>query len=69
MSTQNQRILAALQAGPIDPMAALNDHAVFRLAARVRDLRDAGHVILKRTKAVTNRFGESCSVAEYYLPG
>lgn len=67
MKTQNDRILAALQEGPLDPLTAWIEHGVYRLGARIFDLREAGHVILKRTKVVTNRYGELCRVAEYHL--
>lgn len=67
MKSQNDRILAALKAGPLDPLAAWNDYGVYRLGARIFDLREAGHNILKRTKLVSNRYGESCRVAEYYI--
>ena len=42
--TQTETILAHLQAGEsITPLDALRDYGCFRLAARIKDLRDAGH--------------------------
>jgi hypothetical protein len=42
--TQTETILAHLQAGEsITPIDALRDYGCFRLAARIKDLRDAGH--------------------------
>lgn len=67
MRSQCDRLLSRLERGPVDPMVALNDLGCFRLAARIRDLRDAGHKIAKQTVEVTNRFGESCRVASYRL--
>ena len=68
MQTQNDRVLNYLERhGDIDPMRALTELGVFRLAARVKDLRDAGVSINKTMARVTNRFGESCHVAKYWL--
>ena len=67
MKSQCERLLQRLERGPVDPMTALNELGVFRLAARVRDLRDDGHKISKQTVKVSNRFGESCRVAQYEL--
>ena len=42
--TQTETILAHLQAGnSITPIDALREFGVFRLAARINDLREAGH--------------------------
>ena len=42
--TQTDMILAHLQAGEsITPMEALRAFGCFRLAARIKDIRDAGH--------------------------
>lgn len=43
--TQEAWILSALQQGPITAIDALNGCGCFRLAARIKDLRDAGHNI------------------------
>ena len=53
--------------GPITPMEAWNELGVYRLAARVADLKEAGHKIVKQTVSVANRFGESCRVARYSM--
>ena len=65
--SQCQRLLDRLQSGPITPMEAWNELGVYRLASRVKDLKDAGHKIGKQTVSVANRFGESCRVARYSL--
>lgn len=65
--TQCERLLSRMEKGPVNPMMALNELGVFRLAARVRDLRDDGHKIRKQSVRVSNRFGESCVVAQYSL--
>lgn len=43
--TQLEQILSHLRSAPITPMQALVDYGCFRLAARIRDLRDDGHEI------------------------
>ena len=41
--TQVEAVILHLKTvGPIDPMTALRQYGVMRLAARVQDLRDAG---------------------------
>mgnify|MGYP006339825799 CR=1 FL=1 len=67
MRSQCDRLLSRLERGPVDPMVALNELGIYRLAARVFDLNEAGHSIIKQTVSVTNRFGESCRVASYRL--
>lgn len=44
--TQNEQILNHLRSQPITPIEALNLYGVFRLAARVRELRKEGHDIV-----------------------
>lgn len=65
--TQCERLLQRLERGPVDPMVAINELGIFRLAARIRDLKDTGHSIKKQTAIHRNRFGESCHVALYSL--
>lgn len=68
MKTQNQRLLEYLQDGNrIDPLSAWSILGIYRLGARVFDLRRAGHYIVDETKVVQNRFGEKCRVALYRL--
>ena len=45
MKSQCDQILQMLKRGPVTPMDALNKAGVFRLAARVNDLRNQGHTI------------------------
>ena len=52
---------------PITPMEAWQELGVYRPAARVSDLKEAGHDIAKETVSVANRFGEECRVARYRL--
>ncbi len=43
---QTEQILAHLRKGTLTPIDALNNSGVFRLAARVKDLRDQGHDVV-----------------------
>ena len=48
--TQNDLIAEHLASGQeIDPMTALRDYGIFRLAARIYDLRGEGLLIAERT--------------------
>lgn len=67
MQSQCSRILDHLQTAPLDPLTAWQQLGVYRLAARIADLRAAGYTIERRTKEVSNRWGEVCRVAEYHL--
>jgi hypothetical protein len=66
--TQNARLLDYLREGrSIDPLTSWTQLGIYRLGARVFDLRQAGYNIVSSRKAVRNRFGESISVASYKL--
>ncbi len=68
MSTQCERLLRHLETHQsIDPMQALGQLGIYRLGARIFDLREAGHAIHADRKIVHNRFGEECRVAVYTL--
>lgn len=57
-------ILAALQCGRrLTALEALDEFGCFRLAARIYDLREAGHEIIKETV-----LGNGKRHAEYSLP-
>jgi len=60
--TQNDMILAHLKSGrDLTPLDALRDYGCFRLAARIGELREAGHKIGDR------REGSGHSI--YFLVG
>ena len=65
--SQYDRLLDRLERGPITPMEAWNELGIYRLASRVKDLRDKGHVISGSRVNVANRFGETCNVTRYSL--
>ncbi|WP_414631197.1 helix-turn-helix domain-containing protein [Alcanivorax jadensis] len=64
---QSERLLERLKLGPVNPLQAWQELGIYRLSARVMDLREAGHNIITVPANVTNRFGENCRVAEYHL--
>ena len=47
--TQNQWILATLQQKPLTPLEALEGCGCFRLAARIKELKEQGHKITTRS--------------------
>lgn len=65
---QRERLLEHLKTGDsIDRLRALNLLGIFELSARIIDLEDRGHLISKKRKTITNRWGENCRVVEYSL--
>lgn len=48
-------------------MQAWGELGIYRLAARINDLRNRGHDIECRRVETKNRWGEVCSYAEYRL--
>ena len=65
LTGQNRAILNYLESGgSISPIEALNKFQCFRLAARVRDLRKAGHDIQTEMKRQKN----GKKIAVYSLP-
>jgi len=68
MKSQNKRLLTALKAGQvIDPMYALSQLGIFRLAARIYDLNETGVTIKREWRKVFNRFGEETKVRVYWI--
>ena len=63
MDTQTARILDFIGKRPIDPLIALQRFGCMRLAARINDLRRAGHEIITLRKELSN----GKSVASYRL--
>ena len=49
--TQNEQILSLLKRGPLTQLEALDKVGTTRLAARINDLRELGHII--HTEPVT----------------
>lgn len=65
-TTQTEQILQYLKGGKaITPLDALNFFGCFRLAARIKDLRDDGYNIVTDEKRIEN----GATVASYSLAG
>ena len=62
--SQNDAVLSHLRRGVLDPMRALRLYGVFRLAARVHELRQRGHDIRTRRYVTPTTHKR---VAMYYL--
>lgn len=68
MKTQNEKIIWYLtDVGPLTQLDAMKDLGIARLASRINELRNEGYQIESTRKAVKNRFGETCYIAEYRL--
>lgn len=66
--TQNERLLDHLKNNrSVQPLEALQDLGIYRLAARIHDLKQKGHSINKKIVEVSNRYGEVFRVAQYIL--
>ena len=66
MSTQKTRLLEYLQKNrTINPLEAWSQLGIYRLGARVFDLRQDGYAIESGRQKVVNRYGEDCKVAQY----
>lgn len=73
MKTQCERLSDLLLKGrAIDPLLAWMELGIYRLASRIKDLRD-GHLhgvrynITTEIAEVKNRYGETARVARYYM--
>lgn len=56
---QNQELLARLKQGPVTPLDALGELGIYRLSARILELRDQGHDIqTELVKANGKRFAK-----------
>lgn len=68
MKTQNKRLLERLQEGKrVDPLSAWSVLGIYRLSARIHDLREEGHKIETERIQVKNKFNETITVANYTL--
>lgn len=66
--TQCDKILRHLKDyGSINPLEALGQYGIMRLASRITDLKRRGYLISKETKKSKNRYGETVRYAEYRL--
>ena len=68
--TQTEKILEHMKVyGSITQVEAYNRYAIFRLGARIYDLRRAGYGIRSESVKGTNRFGETMHYSRYRLEG
>lgn len=66
--TQKDIILKHLKDyGSIEPLEALGDYGIYRLASRISELRDAGYKITTEKVQKLNRFGKKIQFAKYIL--
>ena len=66
--TQRARFLKRLLIGPVDTLTARSELSILHPAARVQELKDQGHKILKHTLTLTDDQGQKHhGVALYYL--
>lgn len=66
--TQCERVLDHMKTiGAINPKLADQRYGIMRLAARIKDLRDAGHRIKTTTMRSKNRDGVTVKWASYTL--
>ena len=67
-NTQRDKILHHLETfGSIDPVQALQEYGVFRLAARIDELRRDAYEIETHLVKTVNRFGEDVRFGRYVL--
>lgn len=70
MSKQESRVYKhLLEEGSITPMVAWKECGVYRLSSVIHRLRRGGIPIATKEIEVTNRYGESCTVACYVFEG
>lgn len=68
--THKEKVLNWLKSGrSLDPITSWRLLGVYRLGARICDLRREGWEIVTRPKQVTNRDGSTSTVADYVLIG
>lgn len=65
---QRARLLARLQAGPVDTITARRELNIMMPAARVKELRELGHAIKTHRITLTDEHGRTHrGVALYYI--
>lgn len=67
-STQCSQVLTyMLERGPINPLDAMREFGIMRLASRIADLKSMGHGVRSRMVSSRNRYGETVRYKEYWL--
>lgn len=66
--SQTERLRRHLEAGnTVNPLEAWRQLGIYRLSARIRDLREAGVDVRGEFVEVRNQFGEKCRVKQYSM--
>lgn len=66
--TQCDKILRHLKDnGTINPLEALKEYGIMRLASRITDLKKRGYLIISKSEKSTNRYGETVRFSVYRL--
>ena len=66
--TQTEKILQYIKDfGSINPGQAYSDLGIYRLSARIQELRESGYRIKSEMVSDKNRYGESVRYAVYSL--
>lgn len=67
-ATQAQLVLDYIQEyGSITPLEAIRDLGVYRLSARIADLKKKGYAIQTKMESVPNRRQKTSKIARYSL--
>lgn len=67
-AAQRTRLLARVQEGPLDTITARGELNIMMPAARVKELREAGHPIKTHRITMTDEYGRTHKgIALYYL--
>jgi len=65
---QKNRLLEWFQEGKtITRLTALTELGIIELSSRVGELEDMGYVIPRKTIKLTNRWGETIRVTQYWM--
>jgi hypothetical protein len=66
--SQTERLKNYLETiGSINPLQAWQVLGIYRLAARISDVKSLGVNVASETIKVKNQFGEECRVASYFI--
>lgn len=69
MNNQQKRVLDLLHTYPaVTAKMAMEKAGIYRLGARIWDLKKAGIPILDSWVEEVNRFGEKTRIKQYFLP-
>ena len=67
---QTDRVLRHLRDfGSITPQEAISEYGIYRLGARIWDLKHEGHLIETQYIGARNRYGEPTHFAKYVYKG